>query len=386
MPWTLPNPESYKGREQTYVKHVFLDRYLERVALVTLASGGWTDFVFVDGYSGPWQAQGEKSEDTSVSIALTKLRVVRQALQGIGRETRTSALFVERNPSAFAELQNLLGSFPDSNTQSINGEFHQHVDDVVKFIGPAFSLTFIDPTGWNIDLVALRPLLEGRGEVLINFMYDFVNRQVDNPDPNIQAQLTLAFGGEGWKQEIQQRIAAGVPRETAILDVFMLRLKAMGKYPHVTYTAILKPLSERTYFHLVYATRHWRGLEEFRKVEADAMEVQERIRFDVRQNVRAQRSGMPDMFAASSDDSGSRRLEERRQLNLDRARAEVESLLLSRSQFAAHEVWAIAMAIPLVTIKDAKRILIALVNAGRLRVELRDRQRVPSADTIVHVA
>jgi len=385
VPWKLPNPASYKGREQTYVKHVFLDRYLERVALVTLASGGWTDFVFVDGYSGPWQAQGEKSEDTSVSIALTKLRQVRQALQKIGKETRTSALFVERNSSAFAELQKLLATFPDSNTKSINGEFHQHIDDVVKFIGPAFSLTFIDPTGWNIDLVALKPVLEGRGEVLINFMYDFVNRQVDNPDPNIQRQLTLAFGGEGWKQEISQRMAAGAPRETAILDVFMQRLKTIGKYPYVTYTAILKPLAERTYFHLVYATRHWRGLEEFRKVEADAMEVQEQVRFDIRQDVRAQRSGMNDMFGESGEDAGERRLAERRLSNLERARAEVESLLSTKAQFRAHEAWAAAMAIPLVTIKDARTILIDLQKAGRVRIDLIERQRVPAADTIVHV-
>lgn len=385
MPWKLPNPASYSGREQTYVKHVFLDRYLERVAFVTLASGGWPSFAYVDGFSGPWKAQSEKSEDTSVSIALTKLGQVRQALKEVSKDTRTSALFVERNPSAFAELQKLLSSFPDANAQSINGEFHQHIAAVVKFIGPAFSLTFIDPTGWNIDLAALRPLLECRGEVLINFMYDFVNRQIDNPDQNIQSQLTLAFGGEGWKQEIQGRMAAGVPRETAILDVFMQRLKTIGGYPYVTYTSILKPLAERTYFHLVYATRHWRGLEEFRNVEADAMEVQERVRFDVRQSVRAQRSGMNDMFGSNADEIESRRLLERRLRNLDRARAEVDSFLSTKNQCAAHEAWAAAMVTPLVTVKDAKRILIDLVKAGRVNVHLRERQRVPSADTIVQV-
>jgi three-Cys-motif partner protein len=385
VPWTLPNPSSYSGREQTYVKHVFLDRYLERVALVTLASGGWSGFVHVDGYSGPWNAQGEKSEDTSVSIALTKLRHVGQALQKIGKEVQTSALFVERSSNAFAELQKLLATFPDARVESINGEFHQHIADTVKFIGSAFSLTFIDPTGWNIDLIALRPLLEGRGEVLINFMYDFVNRQIDNPDPNIQSQLTLAFGGNGWKQEIQDQIAGGAPRETAILAIFMHRLRMIGGYPYVTYTSILKPLVERTYFHLVYATRHWRGLEEFRKVEVDAMEVQERVRFDVRQNVRAQQSGMDDMFTSNAGETESRRLMERRQVNLGRARADVESFISLKSRFATHEAWAVAMATPLVTIKDAKRILIELVKAGRIHVDLRERQRVPSADTIVRV-
>jgi three-Cys-motif partner protein len=356
------------------------------VALVTLASGGWPRFVYVDGYSGPWQAQGEESEDTSVSIALTKLQQVKQALGHLGKEIQTSALFVERSPDAYDNLQKLLETFPDANARSINGEFQHHIDDVVRFIGSSFSLTFIDPTGWNIDLVALRPLLEGRGEVLINFMYDFVNRQIDNLDANIQSQLTLLFGGAGWREDILGQIGSGAPREIAILDVFMSRLKAIGNYPYVTYTSILKPDADRTYFHLVYATRHWRGLEEFRRAEQDAMEVQERVRFDIRQNARAQRSGMNDMFSGSEAETESRRLMARRVANLSRARHEVDVLLSQRRQLAAYDVWAVALAIPLVTIKDAKKILIDLAQEGRVTVELRERQRVPKADTLVRVA
>jgi three-Cys-motif partner protein len=386
MPWSLPDPASYRDREQTYVKHIFLDRYLERVALVTLASGRWTDFAYIDGYSGPWQARREKSEDTSVFIALTKLKQVREALQKIGKQTRTSALFVERDRQAFDRLQALLDTFPDSNAKSINGEFQDHIGDVVAFIGKAFSLTFIDPTGWNIDLLALRPLLKGRGEVLINFMYDFVNRMVENPDPNIQSQLTRTFGGEGWKQEIDRRIADGVLRETAILDVFMLRLQKIGKYEYVTHTSILKPLADRTYFHLVYGTRHWKGLEEFRKAEADAMELQERVRFGVRQDVRAQRTGMNDMFAGSQEDGSAHRLSEQQKINFDRARAEVERLLSRKSQIAAHEAWAVSMVIPLITIRDARAILVAFIKSGRVRAKLKERQRVPRADTEITVA
>lgn len=385
MPWSLPDPASYRDREQTYVKHVFLDRYLERVALVTLASGKWTNFVYVDGYSGPWQAQGEKSEDTSVSIALTKLKQVGQALASLGKQTKTSALFVERDPKAFERLKALLDTFPESNAKSINGEFQDHIDDVVSFIRNSFSLTFIDPTGWNIDLLALRPLLEGRGEVLINFMYDFINRMVDNPDPNIQAQLSRTFGGEGWKQEIEKRVAQSMPREVAILDVFMLRLQEIGRYEYVTYTAILKPLADRTYFHLVYATRHWKGLEEFRKTEASAMELQERVRFDVKQDARAQKSGITDMFASSDEGGGTNRLRERQRASLRQAQAEVEALLSRKARLFAHEVWAVAMVVPLVTIREAKKILESLIAIGRVRAEFQDRQRVPRPDTVITV-
>jgi len=43
----------YRGREQTYLKHFFLERYLERVAYVIGYSQ--PQFVYVDGFSGPWK-------------------------------------------------------------------------------------------------------------------------------------------------------------------------------------------------------------------------------------------------------------------------------------------------------------------------------------------
>ncbi len=48
-------PEFYEGREQTFVKHLFLERYLEQVAFHVL----WfrDDFVYVDGFSGPWRSE-----------------------------------------------------------------------------------------------------------------------------------------------------------------------------------------------------------------------------------------------------------------------------------------------------------------------------------------
>ena len=44
----------YKGREQTYLKHFFLEKYLDRVAHKILSFQN--DFVYVDGFSGPWKS------------------------------------------------------------------------------------------------------------------------------------------------------------------------------------------------------------------------------------------------------------------------------------------------------------------------------------------
>jgi hypothetical protein len=53
----VKSPEYYRGREQTYLKHFFLERYLERVAY----NIGWSapEFVYVDGFSGPWRSEAQ---------------------------------------------------------------------------------------------------------------------------------------------------------------------------------------------------------------------------------------------------------------------------------------------------------------------------------------
>ena len=55
--------DHYRGREQTYLKHFFLERYLERVAYKV---GSFApEFVYVDGFSGPWKTEDPGYEDSS---------------------------------------------------------------------------------------------------------------------------------------------------------------------------------------------------------------------------------------------------------------------------------------------------------------------------------
>ena len=65
---------AYAGREQTYLKHFVLKKYLERVAYNIFSFR--PDFTYVDGFSGPWKSDDERYEDTSFSIAIEQLRSV----------------------------------------------------------------------------------------------------------------------------------------------------------------------------------------------------------------------------------------------------------------------------------------------------------------------
>jgi three-Cys-motif partner protein len=96
-------PESYRGREQTYIKHLILRHYLERVARNILWSQ--REFVFVDGFSGPWASKSQTYEDTSFGIAMRRLRRVRDDLKEThNRQRSVRCIFVEKGTRAFARL------------------------------------------------------------------------------------------------------------------------------------------------------------------------------------------------------------------------------------------------------------------------------------------
>src|SRR4051812_46778996 len=112
-PWAGLNPALYRGRGQTFAKHVLLKHYLQELAFKVLQSPQPpADFLYLDGFSGPWQSQGESFEDTSFSIALTILTDVREALAAKGKFPEIRAVFVEERPEAFARLQDAVKRFP----------------------------------------------------------------------------------------------------------------------------------------------------------------------------------------------------------------------------------------------------------------------------------
>ena len=96
----------YKDREQTYLKHFFLERYLETVAYHIGYSQ--KEFVYVDCFSGPWRAEDEELGDTSIRIALDRLNSVRNGLAQRQKYPSIRAIFVEKSPTAFATLKQVL--------------------------------------------------------------------------------------------------------------------------------------------------------------------------------------------------------------------------------------------------------------------------------------
>jgi three-Cys-motif partner protein len=364
----VKEPDAYKGREQTYLKHFFLNGYLERVAF----NLGWAnpEFVYVDGFSGPWRSEAESFEDTSFMIAIEQLRRVRDALAEHSRAPRIRCIFVESDPGAFAELERAIDGIDDVEIRALQGRFEEVLPETIRHIGDSFALTFIDPKGWTgFSLQTIAPLLRKRGEVLVNFMFDHINRFLGHAAE--AATFDALFGGPGWNDAVSEG-------EAAILDFYQQRLKEVCNFTYATRTRILKPLSDRTYFHLVYATRHRKGLVEFRRVEKKLLKEQEQVRADAKQSTRVEKTRQEELFRVADAAPGSPSFEDEQRRNFKRAEELLSGLLNERGLLRYEEALPVMLEVPMVDESAAKRLMKDLRDEGRLVIDgMTAKQRLP---------
>lgn len=150
----------YKDREQTYLKHFFLEQYLETVAYHIGFSQ--REFVYVDCFAGPWRAADEALGDTSIRIALDRLKSVKSGLARQGKHPVIRAIFVEKSPASYATLQQVLAEHSgDVKTLALLGAFEDNIDRILSEVGHTFAFFFVDPTGWTgFAMDNIRPILK----------------------------------------------------------------------------------------------------------------------------------------------------------------------------------------------------------------------------------
>ena len=129
-------PEYYRGREQTYAKHFFLEQYLERVAWNIFSFS--SEFVYVDGFSGPWQAADESYQDTSFAIALNQLRKIRTGYREQGKYIRIRCLFNDNDPAAYENLNRFVDTVDDIEVKTLCRDFEDLIPDIVSYVGRSF--------------------------------------------------------------------------------------------------------------------------------------------------------------------------------------------------------------------------------------------------------
>lgn len=287
----------YEGREQSQAKHFILKRYLAALAFKVLGSY-WDDLTYVDGFSGPWESKADDFSDTSFMIAISVLKGVQDHYRSLGQHKNIKCYFIEKDPGAYAQLEPAVMAHHNPGAgfsiKTACSEFERVANDVAYFMRDSFALTFIDPTGWTgYGFESIAPVLMHRpGEVLINVMYDHMNRFISSKDPETIASFSPILGGENWQERLDPDLSKGA----AVLKLLCSEFETAGGFRHVVATKIDQATADRPHYFLAYGTRNWNGLKAFRDAEYTSLKDHEQNRLAAKLAKKEAKSGQSDLF------------------------------------------------------------------------------------------
>ncbi|MGD0093947.1 MAG: three-Cys-motif partner protein TcmP [Planctomycetota bacterium] len=368
--------KDYERREQTLVKHDILKKYLERFAHVV--GHNWPSITYVDCFSGPWNTQSEKHEDASFAIAIAELRKAQETLKGLGKVLRLRCFFIESHRQAYDNLTRFTSGVKDVEIETRNRVFADAIPDILVFVKKdpnTFPFIFIDPTGWTgFGMKMIEPLLQLKPcEVLVNFMTGHIRRFIEIEET--AESFEQLFGAPGVRDRIAG--ATQLDREDFLVNEYRASLRRTGAFRYTCSAIVLNPLSDRTHFNLIYATRHTKGIEVFKEAERRAMPEMEKARAEAQQRERQDKGGQGELFAAA-DMPPSQYYEDLLQRYRAQAKQAVHELLEQKRRLPYDEAWVVALEYPLVWEQDLKDWIREWRSAGCLSVVgLTDHQRVP---------
>lgn len=273
----MADRDDYHEREQAWVKHWMLEKYLER--LILKVGTKWKRFVYIDAFAGPWGAKSEDLSDTSFGRALSVMRTCQLKLAKNGRQVPMHAVFFEKDRKRAARLMQYakLHSSASLTIDAFNADFMSNVDAVAGALrDDDFAFALIDPTGYKeIAPARLAPLLKKRGvEVLINLMWDFINRFWSHSQEC--SKLDEIFGVD------RHDLVNGDSLEFDASKLYANRLKMAGGGVGGRLRASTFPVQhafkDRTHYFLIYATHSPVGLLTFGEIAEATWEEQAKTR------------------------------------------------------------------------------------------------------------
>lgn len=285
-----PRIENYQGREQSFIKHLFLNNYLESAAY-KLFQARSPVFNFVDAFAGPWRVSDtNKYSDASFSQAIETLDAVRRSLLDMGRPgLKARFRFCERNPASVVKLQEFASQKPEFDIQVFSGAFEDNLDGIRSACRDGFTFTFIDPTGWNVESGKVFDFLRGlNGEFLFNFMAEEVNRHAGWD--GVAESVGRFLADPAWKAAFEAMPESS--NETKILQLLKSKMKEARVATYLTDIAIRKPREDRVKMRLILGTHSGFGVEVFRTVQ----EKVEKEAVRTRHAIQTEESGQSQLF------------------------------------------------------------------------------------------
>lgn len=248
--------------DHTRAKHFILRKYLQAWFPI-MHSLKQTRLVYIDGFAGPGKYEG--GEDGSPLIAL------KTAMEHDMEFTKELVfLFVEDDKRRCDHLESVLQELELPSNYSIcviNEPFAEALNPVLDDLdgkGARFAPTFafVDPFGYShTPISTVKKLMANRRcEVLINFMYQPINRFIGNED---QARhFDDLFGTPNWRGVLSLEGAA--LRREFIHDVYLNQLLTDANIRYVR-SFEMRDKQNASLYYLFFGTNHKTGLKKMKE-------------------------------------------------------------------------------------------------------------------------
>jgi len=366
----------YVGREHAYIKHYLLAQYLSRWVYKT--GSKWDPIVFIDGFAGPWGARDNEFSDASFGIAIRSMNEAVAGLAKVGRATHGVCVFVEKQPKAFARLDEFARRQSTESVRAIafKGRFTKTIPAINQYLrtigSSPFKLVFLDQTGWaGVPMDQLSRFVRGPNcELFFNVMTSFLTRFVNREQ--LASSYHSLYGRYHVIDSIRSLPKGTGQREQAAVDEYCKSLRDLCRFKYVSQSVIMDTNSDRIRYFFVFATNSVHGIEVFKNAEAQAAAEQDEVRHGTRIKKQSQ-FGLP--FGGPAPRT-QKVLDLRRQY-VDRTREAIISRIVTSetSKLSYDDVYGHAMMFPLVRRVDLDGLLKELEPSVRLELQGSNRKK-----------
>ena len=229
--------------------------------------GKWSTRTYIDLFSGPGKCVIEGTGEELDGSPLIALQC---------EVPFTHYLFNDINPVSINSLQNRASLFTSPKIDYFNKDCNEVIDHLLARL-PSYSLDFcfIDPSNWQIKFDSIQRLTkERRMDLAITFHTGAIKRCADDAPE----ELDDFFGDPAWREEYKSMLLSGRHEGSRVLlDAYENRLRGLG-YKYIQDQVLVRGPRNLPLYHLIYASKHWRGKDFWDKISQKSSTGQLRLK------------------------------------------------------------------------------------------------------------
>ena len=265
-----PRDTVWSALEHTLAKIAILRAYLQAWFMI-LGTTVPKDMLYIDGFAGP--GRYANGEDGSPIVAVKAANDACVAANTRWKAKTIRMIFVERDKARFDILQSQIAAFPqrpDLKVQCINDEFASAFSNIKREHQDAFTssmplFAFLDPFGVKgIPFLNLKEILSsGTSEAFLLLDTDGMERiRSAGSNAGYEKVLDEVFGGSTWRDISFTSDAKLNSRK--LLDQYRRQLRSAAG-AEFTFSFEMRKGNGTVSHHLLFATKHIRGLEKMKE-------------------------------------------------------------------------------------------------------------------------